>query len=75
MSGRFHAGIDKYMNAKLTTDQKEFERIIEKDEFVDFKPLSRSANLVVLDGKMILCRNPIYIPSAVYTGWGKLKTF
>ena len=32
------------------------------------KPLNHDTNLIIMDGKQILCRLPIYIPSFVYSG-------
>ena len=36
--------------------------------FLDFKPVSKNATIVIEDGKSVLCKAPIYISAAVYSG-------
>ena len=68
MAGKCHQGIDRYFNASVAYSKEEFYRKASEPSFLDFKPVSRNVAVVIGDGRAILCKLPIYISAAVYSG-------
>ena len=74
LNGRLHANVTNILHTKLCVSEKQFKKEVEKDSFFDFRYLSENSCIVIKDKITVTCKQPIQIPSAIYSN-SKLRVF
>ena len=66
VNGKFHSNLTNILHTSLCTDSRKFSKEIQKENFYDYKYISKDACVIIKDHMAILCKLPIYVSAQIY---------